>query len=475
MVFPSLTFLVFAALFFPAFFLTRGRFQSLITLVASYVFYGWWDWRFMALLAVSTVGDYTIGRLLARTEATGTRRLMLTVSIAANLSYLGFFKYFNFFASSMAALLHGIGLEADWATLHIVLPVGISFYTFQSMSYTIDVYYRRLAPERDFLIFATFIALFPQLVAGPIVRARWLLPQLHRTRRFRWANLFVGLEMIITGFFLKLVVADNISPFVTLNFQLPEAYNSLSLLLAVILFAFQIYGDFAGYSLIAIGLARIIGYKFPANFRRPYFSRSFSEFWTRWHISLSSWLRDYLYIPLGGNRHGKARTHRNLLATMLLGGLWHGANWTFIGWGALHGCYLVGQRLLGDSARRVPIRLPVPRAAAYLVQVLAVFTLVSVAWVFFRAPSFSEAVIVLRRVLLLDDWHTTDLPLKFHLVKALALVVLLVAIEIGAEHSTIRNTYFRSRAARTGGMLALLWLIPLAGSFAGAQFIYFQF
>ncbi len=476
MVFTSLTFLAFAALFFPVFFLARGRLQTLVVLLASYIFYGWWDWRFMALLAASTIGDYTVGRLLANAHAESKRRLLLTVSIVANLGYLGTFKYFNFFVANFADVMRSIGFQPDWATLHIVLPVGISFYTFQSMSYTIDVYRRKLAPERDFLIFAAFIALFPQLVAGPIVRARWLLPQMHRPQRFRWPNFFTGMEMIITGFFLKLVVADNLSPFVTTNFELPQAYNSLSLALSAVLFAFQIYGDFAGYSLIAIGLGRIMGYKFPANFRRPYFAASFSEFWTRWHISLSSWLRDYLYIPLGGNRSGTARTYRNLITTMLLGGLWHGANWTFIGWGALHGGYLIAQRAIGAGVPLMSLRtIPAARALLHTAQVLTVFTLVCLGWVFFRADSFGQAMTILSRIAFLDDWSFADLPLKFQAIKGLALAGLLVAIEFGAEQPSVRGAYFRSRAARTCGVLALLWLIPLAGSFAGAQFIYFQF
>ena len=290
MIFTSFVFLVFAAVFLPLFFLVRGRGQRLVTLAASYFFYGWWDWRFMFLLATSTVVDYTLGRLIAASEAPRRRKFLVGASVAANLAYLGFFKYCGFFATSLARLLDNFGMQADWTSLHIVLPAGISFYTFQSMSYTIDVYRRRIPPERDFLTFATFISLFPQLVAGPIVRARWLLPQIARTQNFRWSNFFLGLELAITGYFLKMVIADNLAPYVSAMFDLPYAYGSLALLLSVVFFAFQIYGDFAGYSLIAIGLARMMGYKFPANFRRPYFAASFSEFWTRWHISLSSWL-----------------------------------------------------------------------------------------------------------------------------------------------------------------------------------------
>jgi alginate O-acetyltransferase complex protein AlgI len=475
MIFTSLTFIVFALLFYPLFFLARGRLQILVCIIASYIFYGWWDWRFMALLATSTTVDYTLGRLIAAAPDPRRRRAWVAASVAMNLGFLGFFKYFNFFAESFAALAGNLGFTADWATLHIVLPIGISFYTFQSMSYTIDVYRRRIAPERDFLVFACFIALFPQLVAGPIVRAAWLLPQLHHTKRFRWANLMGGLEMVIMGFFLKLVVADNLAPVANDVFRLPEAHNSLSLLLGVVFFAFQIYGDFAGYSLIAIGLARIMGYRFRRNFRRPYFAASFSEFWTRWHISLSSWLRDYLYISLGGNRKGTLKTYRNLMVTMLLGGLWHGASWTFIIWGGLHGLYLVLQRLLGAAGRRLRLAAALLRPIRQVAAILVVFTLTTLAWVFFRAASVGQAWEILTRILLGGDFSFGRVALKFEVVKGLFLVLILIAIEIGAELRPVRLSYVAHRPMRTAGVLMLAWLTALAGSFAGTRFIYFQF
>jgi alginate O-acetyltransferase complex protein AlgI len=394
------------------------------------------------------------------------RKQLLAVSVGANLCYLGFFKYFNFFEANTAALLHSFGMKADWATLNVILPVGISFYTFQSMSYTIDVYRKKIEPEKNFLVFAAFIALFPQLVAGPIVRAKWLLPQMHRTRQFVWSNFFVGMEMIVFGLFLKIVVADNLSPYVAETFGMPTAYNSSALSLSVIFFAFQIYGDFAGYSLIAIGLARIMGYKFPTNFRRPYFAASFSEFWHRWHISLSSWLRDYLYISLGGNRQGASKTYRNMMATMLLGGLWHGANWTFVGWGALHGSYLITQRMFYFDW--------VPQWVTRTLGIGVVFTLTCVAWIFFRAQTFGDAVVVLHRIGL-AEFGLGDIPLKFQAAKGVLVIMFLVGIEVLAEQPKIRMAYSRSRWARTFGVLILLWMMPLLGSFSGQQFIYFQF
>jgi alginate O-acetyltransferase complex protein AlgI len=473
MVFTSFAFLIFAAVFLPVFFVARGAWQRLVTLVASYVFYGWWDWRFLFLLGTSTVVDYTIGRLIAASEDPKRRRALVGLSVAANLGYLGFFKYCNFFADSLRVALMQFGMEADWATLHIILPAGISFYTFQSMSYTIDVYRGRIPVERSFLTFATFISLFPQLVAGPIVRARWLLPQIRRTQHFSWPNIFLGLEMIVGGYFMKMVLADNLSPYVSAMFDLPYAYGALALLLSVVFFAFQIYGDFAGYSLIAIGVARMMGYSFPANFRRPYFAASFSEFWTRWHISLSTWLRDYLYIGLGGNRHGTAKTYRNLAATMLLGGLWHGANWTFVIWGGLHGIYLIAQRALGFRTPLIVQRIPDP--IRRLPAIMVVFTMVCIAWVFFRAGSFGAATTILDRIAFAGDWSFADLPFKFTVIKGLLLIALLVTVELFAESRRIRLAYCRARWARTATVLAMLWLVPLLAAFSGEQFIYFRF
>jgi len=345
MVFNSLPFLVFIGIFFPLYFSLRGRFRLWLCLIASYIFYAWWDWRFLSLILTSTLIDYLIGLRLNRETDTTKRQWLLRLSMVMNLGFLGFFKYFNFFVESFQDILLSLGLEPDLHTLHIILPVGISFYTFQSMSYTIDVYRKEIPVERDFLRFATFIAFFPQLVAGPIVRAKELLPQFAADIKFEWNRFSFGLSQVLWGFFKKVAVADSLAPFVDQCFAAPESFSALHLSLGVFFYAFQIYCDFSGYSDIAIGLARIMGFDFPDNFRTPYFSRNFSEFWTRWHITLSSWLRDYLYIPLGGNRQGTFNTYRNLMLTMLLGGLWHGASWVFVFWGFLHGLYLVGQRL----------------------------------------------------------------------------------------------------------------------------------
>ena len=358
MVFNSVAFLVFIGCFFPIYFLLKGNARLLFTLIASYVFYGWWDYRFLILIALSTCIDFYLSVLINNQEDPKRRKAVLAMSIFVNLAFLGFFKYFNFFIDSANDLLGLTGYGSGLTPMHIILPVGISFYTFQSMSYTIDVYRRAIRPEPSLLKFATFIGFFPQLVAGPIVRAVDFLPQLQKDHKFNWSNFQVGLAQVLVGFGKKIVIADSLAPFVDGVFAFPGSYTSLVLIIGVVFYSFQIYCDFSGYSDIAIGIARMLGFTFPMNFNLPYFSRSFSEFWERWHISLSSWLRDYLYIPLGGNRGGKFNMYRNLMLTMLLGGLWHGANYTFIVWGLLHGFYLVVQRLITNVKKRLGISFP---------------------------------------------------------------------------------------------------------------------
>ena len=325
------------------YFLTQRyfRLQNGILLIASYVFYGFWDWRFLALLFVSTVVDYNLALLIEKSESPGERKALLAASICVNLGILGFFKYFGFFAESFASLLNSFGFQSSTPFFNIVLPVGISFYTFQTMSYTIDVYRRKLPATRNFFDFALFVSFFPQLVAGPIERATKLLPQVLQPRKFSQSNFVEGFYLIILGLFKKVVIADNMAPIV--NYIFSRDVSTLSgaeVLVGVYAFAFQIYGDFAGYTDIARGVAKWLGFDLMLNFRMPYFATSPSDFWQRWHISLSSWLRDYLYIPLGGNRQGTLLTYRNLMLTMVLGGLWHGAAWTFVAWGFFHGLIL---------------------------------------------------------------------------------------------------------------------------------------
>src|SRR5205814_3543068 len=312
---------------------------NLLLLVASYCFYGWWDPRFLALIAASTIVDFYCAEAIDRSEDVARRRVLLTMSLVINLGFLAVFKYFNFFMDSFAATLQTLGFrETPIAVLQILLPPGISFYTFQEVAYIVDVYHRKLQPADSLMDYALFISLFPHLIAGPIQRPSHLLPQVQKAREWDSENAFSGLLLILEGLFRKCVIADNCALIANAAFGGSFGKPSLPVaLLGMYAFAWQIYGDFSGYSSIARGCAQLMGFHFMVNFRQPYFAESIQDFWRRWHISLSTWLRDYLYIPLGGNRHGERKTYRNLMLTMLLGGLWHGANWTFVIWGGLHG------------------------------------------------------------------------------------------------------------------------------------------
>ena len=476
MVFNSLPFLLFIAIFLPLYFLLKGRQRMWLCLIASYFFYGWWDWRFLGLVLFTTTLDFTLGILIHETEEVAKRKRLVTLSVIMNLGFLGFFKYFNFFIDSFVRMLSVFHITPSWHTLHIILPIGISFYTFQSMSYTIDVYKKEFEPERDFFRFATFVALFPQLVAGPIVRAKHFLPQFREDKKLDWDRIKEGLTQVIWGFFKKVAIADTLAPFVDQCFALPSNYSSSHLLVGVILYSFQIYCDFSGYSNIACGLAQAMGFDFPWNFRTPYFSKNFSEFWTRWHISLSSWLRDYLYISLGGNRGGEGKTYRNLILTMILGGLWHGANFTFIVWGFLHGFYLVVQRLLSEPFERVLNFIRMPRFLQNGLSILIVYFFTCLAWVFFRASDISSAWFIIKRIASGDGFGWSTVINQFLVLKAVLLIAVLLAAEIinnnvtNLQKLSVNHTFFRVIS-----LSILLWLIAFFGTFSSSAFIYFQF
>jgi alginate O-acetyltransferase complex protein AlgI len=388
MIFNSFIFWGFFAIVLALYWRLPHRGQNYLLLLAGYIFYGFWDWRYLGLLAFSTIVDYYVGYYLVRVDDARRRKLLITASVVVNLTFLGFFKYFGFFVNEMAGLLTSLGFQPHLPVLHIVLPVGISFYTFQSMAYTIDIYRRKAQPARNLVEFATYVAYFPPLVAGPIERASNLLPQIQNERRFKPGDFAEGLYHIMIGLAKKVFIADNLAPIANRVFDMPAGeLTSTEMLIGVYAFAFQIYGDFSGYSSIAQGVSKWLGIDLSYNFRMPYFSRSPSEFWQRWHISLSQWLRDYLYIPLGGNRHGPTRTHVNLLLTMLLGGLWHGANWTFIAWGAWHGLLLIAYRMLGTEA----FEKPSGNRAISVLQAVVMFHFVCIGWIFFRAESIHQA------------------------------------------------------------------------------------
>ncbi len=497
----------------------KGKARLLLCLAASYFFYGWWDARFLSLILFSTCIDYFVGLKLEETEVFKDRKRLLVISMVVNLGFLAFFKYFNFFIGSFQELLASVGYTGSTHSLNIILPVGISFYTFQSMSYTIDVYYKKIKVEKDFIRFATFISFFPQLVAGPIVRASDFLPQFQKDRKFEWDRITAGTGQIIWGFFKKVAVADSLAPFVDQCFDAPGGFSSLHLLIGVVFYSFQIYCDFSGYSDIAIGLARVMGFDFPDNFKTPYFSKNFSEFWTRWHISLSSWLRDYLYIPLGGNRGGslasslvigvfmflslfltgwwwliviygmscgilsrymqrsdankvKVYTYMNNMATMLLGGLWHGASWAFVFWGFLHGLYLIVQRVAGPVWNRFLDGIRTPQFIQNALSIALVYFCTCFAWIYFRAPNFDIANQVIFKIAAFDSFGVINL---FWVAKGILVIGLLIGIELLNLRFTLWKIVQQNAIFRVLSFAFLLWMIAFFGSFGANSFIYFQF
>jgi D-alanyl-lipoteichoic acid acyltransferase DltB (MBOAT superfamily) len=378
-VFNSLQYAVFFPVVLAIYWSLTHRGQNLLLLVASYVFYAAFDWRFLGLMWLSTLTDFAVGRLLGRVSADGRRKAIFLISLVVNLGILGFFKYYDFFSSSLAPMLDRLGLHGSLPTLQILLPIGISFYTFHGISYTFDVYRRDIEPARKLVDFAVFVAFFPQLVAGPIGRAQRQLPQFEQPRqRPSIEQAGSGVFLIFLGLFKKVAIADAIAPMLNAAFARPTSQGSLTLLLGAYAFALQIYADFSGYSDIARGSARLLGIELPVNFAQPYLSRNIREFWRTWHISLSQWLRDYLYVPLGGNRSSRWKTYRNLMLTMVLGGLWHGAALHFVVWGALHGIFLC----LARSNTRAAPESPVSRRD--VLPIIATFHLVCLGWIFFR-------------------------------------------------------------------------------------------
>ncbi|MEZ6016046.1 MAG: MBOAT family O-acyltransferase [Planctomycetota bacterium] len=444
-------------------------------LVASIVFYAWWRPEYVLLLLFSAGVDFTVARRIHASDDIRARKRWLWVSLATNLGLLAFFKYTPLVVSTSIDVAGWLGADASpWALGRWVVPVGISFYTFQTLSYSLDVYRGRFVPITRFADFLLYVTFFPQLVAGPIVRAAEFLPQLARRRPLSPAALQFGVYCVLQGLFLKVVIADNLARQVERAFDAPGhlSRSPLEAWLGTLYFGAQIFADFAGYSRIAIGLAYLLGLRFPENFRYPYIARSLSEFWTRWHITLSSWLRDYLYIPLGGNRGTRARTYVNLMVTMLLGGLWHGAAWTYLAWGALHGAALGIERALGGGRTREGAQPP-GRCASF-VRIAAVFLVVHVAWVFFRARSFEAALGVLRDMFVgpfvEPVFGLNQLGSARHLVLLAPLVALHVA-QWAHEHHGLRKTAARRMWAAVFFTLALL-LIERGGA---APFLYFQF
>ncbi|MDO5980484.1 MBOAT family O-acyltransferase [Flavivirga spongiicola] len=392
MLFNSLEFVIFFVIVFFAYYKSYNnlKFQNALLLISSYVFYGWWDWRFLSLIIISSISDYIIGSLIDKSNNKKQRKKFLILSLLINLGILGFFKYYNFFAESFSDFISVFGFETNPFLLNIVLPVGISFYTFQTMSYTIDIYRDKMKANKNLLEFMTFVSFFPQLVAGPIERASHLLPQFGKKRKFDVYEFKEGAKQVLWGLFKKIVIADNCAFYANQIFENSDSYPGSVLVIGVILFAFQIYGDFSGYSDIAIGISRMMGIDLMQNFKSPYLAENIQDFWRRWHISLSTWFRDYVYIPLGGSQVDSSfRRSVNIIITFTVSGFWHGANWTFVIWGALHSLFYFIQTFYSKQMKTVKI---LPSNLVKTFNIIITFIAVTFAWIFFRAKSFNHAV-----------------------------------------------------------------------------------
>lgn len=478
MLFNSLDFGIFLPLVFIIYwFLTNNnlRLQNAFIVIASYVFYGWWDWRFLSLIILSTLVDYYIGGAISRKQKKKTRKWLLWTSLAVNLGILGFFKYFNFFLDNFSTAFSFFGKEWSMSSLSVILPVGISFYTFQTLSYTIDIYRGKLAPVKDIFSFAAFVCFFPQLVAGPIERATHLLPQFRVKRTFDYNKAIDGVKQILWGLFKKIVIADNCATYANYIFDNSDDLSGSTLVLGAVLFTFQIYGDFSGYSDIAIGTSRLFGYDLKQNFAFPYFSRDVAEFWRRWHISLSTWFRDYVYIPLGGSKGSNWVKVRNTFVIFIVSGFWHGANWTFIIWGFLNALYFLPLLLTSNNRNHIDIvaqgrRLP---TLSDSLKMGGTFILTVLAWIFFRAEDVGHAFQYISTIASSSILYVPEVTAW----KEFILVIIFMIVEwcgrdgkygiekIGVHwKKPVRYTFYYGIA------LAIIW-------FRGEeqQFIYFQF
>lgn len=481
MLFNSTTFLIFLVIVFLFFWKATSHSLSLgkvILLLGSYIFYGWWDWRFLILIIISSATDYLIGNKIFKAKNNRNRKLLLVTSLILNLGMLFYFKYFNFFIESFKAIFAPFTETDQWSTLNIILPVGISFYTFQTLSYTIDIYNRKTAPAQSALTFFTFVAFFPQLVAGPIERARNLIPQFEIKREFSFSQGTSGLKLILWGLFKKMVIADQLAEIVNAVYSTPENFNGLGIVLATFFFGFQIYCDFSGYSDIAIGTARLFGIELMTNFKTPYFSTSFHEFWRRWHISLSTWFRDYVYFPLGGNRRSSLKWARNIIVTFLISGLWHGANITFLIWGGIHGVLLVAEHYVSPFFR---FHNKLKNLAGFIIT----FCFVNFTWLFFRAESWNHLTVLFTNIFTTKTAGLTSfislLTESSHLTAPgrmlLFVFPVFMLIEFFLNKKNFDDLFSKSpKYVRWGFYYIILASILIFGVLNSApQFIYFQF
>ncbi|WP_282069507.1 MBOAT family O-acyltransferase [Olleya namhaensis] len=479
MYFNSLDFAVFLPIVFVLYWFVTNRnlkLQNALLVTASYYFYGYWDWRFLSLIIFSSVIDYCIGIALKNESKLSKRKLLLWISILVNLGFLGFFKYFNFFIDNFVQVFSFFGTKIQANTLDIILPVGISFYTFQTLSYTIDVYRRKLEPTEDLISFLAFVSFFPQLVAGPIERATNLLPQFHKKRQFHYSQAVDGCRQILWGLFKKVVIADNCADYANQIFNNSAEHSGSTLLIGALFFTFQIYGDFSGYSDIAIGTSRLFGFDLKQNFAFPYFSRDIAEFWRRWHISLSTWFRDYLYIPLGGSRGGTWIKLRNTFIIFLVSGFWHGANWTFVIWGFLNALYFLPLLLTKRNRNNLDVVAQDSGTPSLkeLFQMGSTFGLTVLAWVFFRAENINHACFYLSGIF---DRSLLSLP-SIRPTNVIVLVVFFIVIEwIGRRQKFAIEVLLikKTRFVKWSFYMILIALIFVFSSETQQEFIYFQF
>lgn len=485
MLFNSIEFSIFFPIVFFLYWAVANRrlhLRNFFLILVSYIFYGWWDWRFLSLIIISSSVDYLVGIGLAKETKIGKRRFLLLTSIFVNIGLLAFFKYFNFFTESFVEAFRLFGKEFSYSRLNIVLPVGISFYTFQTLSYSIDVYKGKMTPTKNALAFFAFVSFFPQLVAGPIERAKNLLPQFYKKTVFNYDAIRTGLLLLLWGLFKKLVIADNVGIFVDAVYNHPENYSGIYIIYATYFFAFQIYCDFSGYSDMAIGIARMLGFNLMVNFRRPYFSKSLGEFWRRWHISLSTWFRDYVYIPMGGNRVPKWRWYYNLFIVFLVSGLWHGANWTFVFWGAFHGLYMVIES--GTAQRRNTFFQSISFKYFSVIQQVTgffiTFNFVVFTWIFFRANSISDAFLLIKNMF--KGLNLANLGVSipgfslFELIVAFGSIGFLLFMHLLKRKKQLEDLITDlPLIPRWGFYFFLFFLIVIFGNFSAEKFIYFDF
>ena len=482
MLFNSIDFAIFLPIvFFLYWFIANKnlKVQNLLIVASSYVFYGWWDWRFLSLILFSTLVDYSVGLGLSKQENRTKRKILLWTSILVNLGFLGFFKYYNFFLDNFITAFSFFGAEIKANSLNIILPVGISFYTFQTLSYTIDVYKRKLEPTKDLIAFAAFVGFFPQLVAGPIERAIHLLPQFYKNRTFEYSKAVNGMRQILWGLFKKIVIADNCAKYANLIFNNSADYSGSTLVLGALFFTFQIYGDFSGYSDIAIGTSRLFGFDLMRNFNFPYFSRDIAEFWRRWHISLSTWFRDYLYIPLGGSRGGTWMKVRNTFIIFVVSGFWHGANWTFIVWGALNAIYFLPLLLTNNNRNNLET---VAQGELFpnlkeLFFILLTFSLTVFAWIFFRANNIQHAIHYISEILSISLFTIPKFEGMGRALTTIIIVGIFTLVEWQGREGQYAIEHLGTKWSRPLRFAMYYEIIFAIFWFGGKeqQFIYFQF